>query len=96
MASQAAPAKLPLATRKVIRDDFESKKEDLENQIKAILGEEYKLDMDFPTLHSQCVTDSEKERCGKIVYEASRYFVQRLKDLTKKVLLSLLRFNCTI
>jgi len=86
MASQAAPAKLPLVARKTIRDDFESKKEATEKQIKDLLGEEYKLDMDFPTLYSQGTSDFEKDKCGKIVQEAVEDLIKKLKDLTKKVL----------
>ncbi|TPX18166.1 uncharacterized protein E0L32_002675 [Thyridium curvatum] len=40
------PAKLPLAVRKNIRDDWESKKDDLEKQLSEVLGTAWTVDID--------------------------------------------------
>lgn len=82
----AAPAvKLPLLSRKNIRDEYDAKLPDIEKQIKDMLGEDYKSDIDFPTLFQSCTEGRERECIGEIAHETIKSFVQRLGDLTSNV-----------
>jgi len=81
----APPAKLPLLSRKNIRDEYDAKLPDLEKKIKDMLEEDYKSDIDFPILFQSCTEGRERERIGEIAFETIQSFVQRLGDLTNNV-----------
>lgn len=83
--SATPPVKLPLLTRKNIRDEYDAKLPELEKKIKDMLGEDYKGDIDFPTLFQSCTEGRERENIGEIAFETFQSFVQRLGNLTDNV-----------
>jgi len=60
--------KLPLAVRKNVRDEFDSKKPELEAKLKEILGVEWTVDVNPNAIFPYCTDESGKSQLGRYIY----------------------------
>ena len=81
----SAPAKLPLVTRKNIKDEYESKLPALKEKLKEILGEDLEIKADFPTLAVDSDEGWQKTNPGNIVYDVIERFTEKITELAGKV-----------
>ncbi|KAH8804601.1 hypothetical protein F5884DRAFT_418998 [Xylogone sp. PMI_703] len=86
MAGEKEPvAKLPLAVRKDFRDNFESKKEDLEKQISEVLGAEWKIDVNPNAIFAYAEPNSYGHNSlGSCVTAYINGFIYQLKRFVDK------------
>lgn len=78
--------KLPLAARKNIRDEYDSKVEDLTKQVSDILKEPYKLEVNFHQLYAYAdAVDSSwiKTSPGSAATQYFSGFIDHLKRFTE-------------
>ncbi|KAL2880844.1 hypothetical protein SGCOL_003871 [Colletotrichum sp. CLE4] len=82
--SRLPPAeKLPLAVRKNIRDEWESKKEDLQKELSDVLGEEWTLkDINPSALYPYAVDGYAKESLGSCIEQYVSSAIYNLKSFT--------------
>jgi hypothetical protein len=79
-------AKLPLVTRKDIRDNYDGKLPDLKARFKDLLGEEYEFTTDFQELFGLINQDEsyQKDSMGTIAYNACESLADQIKYITDK------------
>jgi hypothetical protein len=79
LAAKAPLEKLPLATRKDVRDNFENGKADLEKQIGDLLGRPYTLDINM----NACLAYSTTTDNGSALTNYIKYFTTNLESYLK-------------
>jgi hypothetical protein len=71
--------KLPLAVRKNVRDEFENNKEEWQDQLKEILGTEWKIEINPLAIYPYAEDEYPKTRLGTCLKSYAEGVVYKLK-----------------
>lgn len=81
-----AAVKLPLATLKDIRDNFDGELPKLTQEIADLLKEPYAIKFDFPTLYSGITEDGwGKNNLGSVARDCLKDFIYYFRRLSNEV-----------
>ncbi|PKS07129.1 hypothetical protein jhhlp_005729 [Lomentospora prolificans] len=76
--------KFPLAVRKNIRDEWDSKKADEEKSLSEILGTEWTIEANPADIHPYASSDWGQNSIGSVLYEYFSSAIRRIKDFSDK------------